>query len=139
LTNAGSYIFMDPKIKGGIVDREELKARTKAFAVRVVKMTEALPRTRAADIIARQVIRSATSVGANYRAACRGRSHREFTAKIGVVVEEADESLYWLEMLVETDLMSEAKLKNLLQEANELTAIFTATSHTARKNRDRKK
>jgi four helix bundle protein len=122
-----------------IVDREELKARTKAFAVRVVKMTEALPRTRAADIVARQVIRSATSVGANYRAACRGRSHREFTARIGVVAEEADESLYWLEILVETGLMSEAKLKNLIQEADELTAIFTAASHTARKNRDKRK
>lgn len=121
------------------MNREELKARTKAFAVRVVKMTEALPRTRAADIVARQVIRSATSVGANYRAACRGRSHREFTAKIGVVAEEADESLYWLEMLVETGLMSKAKLENLIQEADELTAIFTASSHTARKNRDGKK
>ena len=92
------------------MDREELKARTKAFAVRVVKMTEALPRTRAADIVAQQVIRPATSVGANYRAACRGRSHREFTARIGVVAEEADD----------------------------LTAIFTAASHTARRNRDRR-
>ncbi len=121
------------------MDRDELKARTKAFAVRVVKMTEALPRTRAADIVARQVIRSATSVGANYRAACRGRSHREFAAKIGVVAEEADESLYWLEILVETGLTSEAKLKSLIQEADELTAIFTAASHTARKNRDKRK
>ena len=121
------------------MNREELKARTKAFAVRVVKMTESLPKTRAANIVARQVIRSATSVGANYRAACRGRSHREFTAKIGVVAEEADESLYWLEILVETGLMSKAKLENLTKEADELTAIFTAASHTARKNRDRKK
>ena len=84
------------------------------------------------------MIRSATSVGANYRAACRARSHREFTAKIGVVTEEADESLYWLEMLVETDLMSEAKLQNLIQEADELTAIFTVASHTARQKRDRR-
>ena len=102
-------------------------------------MAEALPKTRAADIVARQVIRSATSVGANYRAACRARSHREFTAKIGVATEEADESLYWLEILVETGLMSKAKLENLIQEANELTAIFTAASYTARKNRDRRK
>ena len=120
------------------MDREELKARTTAFAVRVVKMTEALPRTRVADIVARQLIRSATSVGANYRAACRARSHREFTVKIGVVTEEADESLYWLEMLVETDLMSEAKLQNLIREADELTAIFTAAGHTARQKRDRR-
>jgi four helix bundle protein len=120
------------------VDREELKQRTKAFAVRVVKMTEALPRTRAGDIVARQLLRSATAVGANYRAACRARSHREFTAKIGIVVEEADESLYWLEILVETELMQEARLKALIQEADELTAIFTATSYTARQNRDKK-
>ncbi len=118
------------------MDSEELKARTKAFAVRVVKMTEALPPTRAADMVARQLLRSATSVAANYRAACRARSHREFVAKIGVVTEEADESLYWLEILVEAEVMPEAKLKNLIQEANELTAIFTASSYTARQNRD---
>ena len=117
------------------MDPEELKRRTKAFAVRVVKMTEALPSKRAADIIARQVIRSATSVGANYRAACRARSHREFTARIGVVEEEADETQYWLEILVETGLMDEARLKDLIREASELTAIFTSSSQTARKNR----
>ncbi len=118
------------------MDSEELKARTKAFAVRVVKMTEALPPTRAADMVSRQLLRSATSVGANYRAACRARSHREFVAKIGVVTEEADESLYWLEILVEAEIMPEARLKSLIQEANELTAIFTASSYTARQNRD---
>jgi four helix bundle protein len=117
------------------LDPEELKRRTKTFAVRVVKMTEALPERRAADIIARQVIRSVTAVGANYRAACRARSHREFTAKIGVVEEEADETLYWLEILVETGLMDEARLKDLIREASGLTAIFTSSSHTARKNR----
>ena len=120
------------------MDREELKRRTKAFAVRVVKMTEAMPRGRASDIIARQVLRSATSVGANYRAACRARSHREYTARIGVVEEEADETLYWLELLVETEIMSEAKMKELIREADELTAIFTASSHTARQNRDKR-
>ncbi len=118
------------------MDSEELKARTKAFAVRVVKMTEALPPTRAADMVARQLLRSATSVAANYRAACRARSHREFVAKIGVVTEEADESLYWLEILVQAEIIPEAKLKSLIQEANELTAIFTASSYTARQNRD---
>ena len=117
------------------MDREELKRRTKAFAV---KMTEALPRTRAANIVAWQLLRSATSVGANYRAACRARSHREFTARIGVMEEEADESLYWLETLVETEMMKETRLQALIQEANELTAIFTATSYTARQNRDKK-
>jgi len=117
------------------MDREELKRRPKAFAVRIIKMTESLPRTRATDIIARQVLRSASSVGANYRVACRARSHREFVAKSGIVTEEADETMYWLELLVETELMPESRLKDLIQEANELTAIFTATYHSARKNR----
>lgn len=120
------------------MNREELKRRTKAFAVRVVKMTEALPRSRAADIVARQVLRSATSVGANYRAACRARSHREFTARLGVVQEEADESLYWLELLVDAELMDRSRLSALIQEADELTAIFTSACHTARENRDQK-
>ena len=117
------------------MDREELKRRTKAFAVRIVKMAEVLPRTRAADIIARQILRSATSVGVNYRAACRSRSHKEFTARIGVVEEEADETLYWLEILVEAGIMPDAKLVDLIQEARELTAIFTATRYTASQNR----
>ena len=117
------------------MDREELKKRTKAFAVRVVKMTEAMPNGRASNIIARQVLRSATSVGANYRAACRSRSHREYTARIGVVEEEADESLYWLELLVETGIMDKSRLSALIKEADELTAIFTASSYTARQNR----
>jgi len=116
------------------MDQAELKRRTKAFAVRVVQMTETLPKSRAADIIARQIIRSATSVGANYRAACRGRSHRDFTAKIGVVEEEADETLYWLELIAETALLPESSLSDLRQEANELTAIFTAIGQTARRN-----
>ncbi|MBN2393498.1 MAG: four helix bundle protein [Anaerolineae bacterium] len=116
------------------MDREELKLRTKVFAVRIVKMAEALPRTRAADIIARQILRSATSVGANYRAACRSRSHKEFVARIAIVEEEADETLYWLEILVEASIMPDTKLGDLIQEARELTAIFTATRYTASQN-----
>jgi four helix bundle protein len=107
------------------MDREALKARTKAFAVRVAKMAAALPRTRVADIVAQQLVRSATSVGANYRAACRARSHREFTAKIGIVAEEADESLYWLEILVETGLLPQVRLKDL-----SLMIVFSATLPT---------
>ena len=104
----------------------------------LLKMTESLPQGRAANIMGRQVLRSATSVGANYRAACRARSHKEFTARIGVVEEEADETLYWLELLVETELMPKARLGALIQEADELTAIFTASSSTARQNRDKR-
>lgn len=117
------------------MDKEELKRRTKAFAVRVVKMTEALPSTRIADIIARQIIRSATSVGANYRAACRARSQADFISKIGIVEEEADETLYWLQMIVETGLLPETRLTELLREADELVAIFTSSGRTARTSR----
>jgi len=105
---------------------QELRARTKAFALRVIRMSQALPKTREANVISQQILRSATSVAANYRAAGRSRSKAEFLAKIGVVVEEADETVYWLELLRDGKLLSEAKLSDLLREANELTAIFTA-------------
>ncbi len=78
---------------------EELKTRTKAFAVRVIRLVDALPRSLAAQVVGRQLLRSATSVGANYRAACRAQSRAEFAAKLSIVVEEADETLYWLELL----------------------------------------
>jgi four helix bundle protein len=112
---------------------EELKHRTKAFAIRIVKLFQSLPKTEEARIIGRQVMRSGTSVAANYRAACRGRSKAEFTAKIGVVVEEADETVFWLEMLVETNIVSAKRLEDLLKEANEILAIFAASQRTARR------
>jgi len=111
---------------------QELRTRTKAFALRVMRMSQALPRSREANVIVQQVLRSATSVAANYRAACRSRSKAEFIAKIGVVVEEADETVFWLEMLGESGIVSPAKLQNLLTEATELTAIFTASRKTAK-------
>jgi four helix bundle protein len=114
------------------VDAEELKHRTKSFALRVIRLTEALPKTRTADVIGRQLLRSSTSVGANYRAACRARSQTEFAAKIGIVEEEADESAYWLELIVESDLLPSAKVQDLLQETNELVAIFVASARTAK-------
>jgi four helix bundle protein len=92
------------------VDAEELKGRTKAFALRSIRLIEALPKTRTADVIGRQLLRAATSVGANYRAACRARSPAEFAYKIGVVEEEADESAYWLELLVESHLLPSARV-----------------------------
>jgi four helix bundle protein len=97
-----------------------------------MRMSQALPRSREANVIVQQVLRSATSVAANYRAACRSRSKAEFIAKIGVVVEEADETVFWLEMLGESGIVSPAKLQNLLTEATELTAIFTASRKTAK-------
>jgi four helix bundle protein len=111
---------------------QELRARTKAFALRIIRMSLAIPRGREANVILQQVLRSATGMAANYRAAGRSRSKAEFIAKIGVVVEEADETVFWLEMLGESGIVPAAKLENLLAEATELVAIFTASRKTAR-------
>lgn len=93
-------------------------------------MTQALPRNREADVIARQILRSATSVAGNYRAAGRGRSKAEFTAKMGIVIEETDETVLWLELLGESGIVKPARLKDLLDEANQLLAMFTASWRT---------
>jgi len=117
------------------MDKEDLKRRTKQFALRVIRLVEALPRTRTAQVIGNQLLRSATSVAANYRAACRARSQADFVHKLGIVEEEADESLFWLEMVVETELMPAARVEDLIKEADELTAIFVASRKTAKKRR----
>ncbi len=109
-----------------------LKKRTKFFGLEVIRLIDMLPRTETASVLGRQLLRSATSLGANYRAACRARSRAEFISKIGVVEEEADESAYWLEMLQEARVMSPSAMGRLLKEAEELTAIFTASRKTAR-------
>lgn len=111
---------------------QEMKQRTKKFAVRVIKMTEALPNTRAADVIAKQLIRSSSSVGANYRAALRARSQADFISKIGITIEETDESEYWIELLVDCEIVKSERMTELLKEANELIAILTATSKTTK-------
>src|SRR5438309_7465067 len=103
---------------------EKLRERTKRFALRVLNMCKALPKTEEARIIGRQVLRSGTSVAANYRAVCRARSRAEFISKVGIVVEEADETVFWLELLVETSIVAADKMEDLLREANELLAIF---------------
>jgi four helix bundle protein len=110
----------------------ELQTRTKAFALRVITLVDTLPRGTAGQVIGRQLLRSATSVGANYRAACRAQSRAEFAAKLSVVVEEADESLYWLELLQESSLIKPQRLVDLLKEANELVAISVAARKTAK-------
>jgi four helix bundle protein len=115
---------------------DELKERSKNFALRVLKLVDALPNSISGRVLANQLIRSGTSVGANYRAACRGRSKQEFVAKLGTVVEEADESAYWLELIYDGKLLSSPKVQPLLEEANELTAIFNASRITAKKNRE---
>lgn len=120
---------------------EVLNQRTKNFALRIIHLVESLPRSLSARVIGNQLLRSGTSVGANYRSACRSRSRSEFIAKIGVVLEEADESLYWLELLIEAKLVPESKLEALIKEANELIAIMAASRKTAmvRKNAERVK
>jgi len=113
------------------MNKQELQNRTKAFALRVLKLVDALPRSPAGRAISSQLVRSATSVGANYRAACRARSRPEFASKLGTVLEEADESLYWLEMIRDGKLLPESKLSLLLEEADELTAIFASSRKSA--------
>jgi four helix bundle protein len=113
-----------------------LKSRTKKFAIEVLKLVDKFPSNKKrANIIANQLGRSASSIAANYRAACRARSHNEFIAKIGIVEEEADESIFWLEVAKETNNLQEQVAENFLKEAKELTAIFTASSKTSKKNR----
>jgi four helix bundle protein len=110
----------------------QLKERTKQFAIRIVRMFRSLPRTEEARILGRQVLRSGTSVAANDRAVCRSRSRAEFVAKIGTVVEETDETVFWLELLTETGIIGPKRLEDLLAEANELLAIFGASQRTAK-------
>ena len=116
------------------MDERELKERTKKFSLRVIKLVGALPKTVEGRTIGSQLIRSGTSVGANYRAACRGRSKPEFVAKLGVVEEEADESAFWMELIIESNLMKKELVEALLQEANELVAIMTASRKSAAKH-----
>ncbi len=108
------------------VTKAELLTRTKAFALRILKLVDHLPRTTSGRAIGNQLVRSGTSVGANYRAACRSRSRAEFAAKLGLVAEEADETVYWLEVIRDGNLLPANELSGLLKEADELTAIFTA-------------
>jgi four helix bundle protein len=118
-----------------VVRTADLKVRTKQFALRVMKPVDALPRTIQRRAIANQIIRSATSVAANYRAACRARSRAEFIAKIRVVEEEADESFFWLELIIDSALLTEDRIRPLLSEADELVAIMAASRKSAIGNR----
>jgi four helix bundle protein len=112
----------------------ELLDRTKQFALRIFTLVGALPQTIQGRAVASQLIRSGTSVAANYRAACRARSKLEFVAKLGVVEEEADESAFWLELIIETRLLSAAKVRPLLIEAGEIVAMMASSKKTATKS-----
>ena len=113
----------------------DLKLRTRQFTLRVIRLVESLPQGRTSDIIGRQLLRCGTSVGANYRAACRGRSTAEFVAKMGIVEEECDECIYWMEILAESGLMPIDRMADLMSEANELLAITITSIKTARKRK----
>ena len=110
----------------------EFKSRTMEFALRVIRLVSALPRNRSADVIGRQLLRSATSIGANYRAACRARSKAEFRSKLAIAEEEADESLYWLELVIESGLVPSNRLADLIKECEELLAMLVASIKTTR-------
>ena len=121
-------------LSGSVSKPEALRDRTKKFAMRVIRLFQHLPRSTEAQVLGKQLLRAATSVGANYRAAGRARSKAEFVAKIGIVVEEADETIFWLECLMESGIVKPDLLRDLLAEANELIAIFAASRRTARQS-----
>jgi four helix bundle protein len=116
------------------MSNENLKMRTKKFGLNAIALVEVLPRDRTCDVLGRQLLRSATSVGANYRAACRAKSPADFIYKMGIVEEEADESGYWMEMLVDSGKVRAESIQSLLTVANELVAITVASINTARKS-----
>jgi four helix bundle protein len=123
------------RVPNSIPMKTDLKQRTKAFALRILKLVDALPNSRKGRIISDQLGRAGTAVGANYRASCRARSRAEFIAKIGVVEEEADESAYWLELIMEDGLIASSKVQPLHKEAEEITAIMASSRLTASRNR----
>jgi four helix bundle protein len=114
---------------------DALKSRTQKFASRIVRLFQSLPHTPDAQTLGKQLLRCGTSVAANYRATCRARSKAEFISKMGVVVEEADEAVFWIELMTETGVLKTERMHDLLSEANELLAIFSASFFTARKGR----
>jgi len=117
------------------MEKMDLKERTKSFALKVIKVVEMLPKRRTADILGRQLLGAGTSVGANYRAACRAKSTADFISKMGIVEEEADETIYWMELLIESGLIPKDDLIHLLDEANQILAITISSIKTARKSR----
>ena len=112
-----------------------MKKRTRAFALRIIRLVEALPKTKTDDVIGKQLLRCGTSVGANYRASCRAKSQADFIAKMGIVEEEADEAIYWMELLVEAGVVEKGRIASLLDEANQLVAIVVTSIKTARENK----
>lgn len=112
----------------------DLQNRTKQFSLRILKLSKAIPNTREGNAIANQIIRSGTSVAANYRATCRAKSKADFISKLSIVEEETDESLFWMEIIIESGILEKQLLSHLMKEANEILAIVVKSKITARKN-----
>jgi len=117
------------------MNANEFKDRTKPFALRVIRLCEALPKSRTADVVGKQLLRSGTSVGANYRAACRAKSPADFIAKMAIVEEECDESIYWMELIVEAGLIDEKRVTDLRDEANGILSMVVSSIKTGRSRR----
>jgi four helix bundle protein len=122
--------------RGKDMNQEEMKQRTKLFALGIIQLVESLPKERTAEVLGRQLLRSGTSVGSNYRSACRAKSIADFISKMGIVEEEADESLYWMELLIEAGIEVNMKVEALMKEAGELLSITVASIKTARKSQN---
>jgi len=120
------------------MDKIELKRRAQKFAVDVIRFIESLSNSHSLNVLSNQLLRSSTSVGANYRSACKGKSTADFINKITICEEEADESIYWLDLMIEAELVPASKVLPLRNEANELTAIFTAIGKTTKENQKNK-
>jgi len=114
----------------------DLRDKTRHLAIEIIKLVESLPRSRTADVLGKQILRSGTSVGANYRAACRAKSRADFISKMGIVEEEADETLYWLELLLETKLVTQNQVQYLMTEANDIIAMVVSSIKTARRSKN---
>ena len=118
--------------------QEEMKMRTKQFALRVIRLVESLPNGKATNVIGNQLLRSGTSVGANYRASCRAKSTADFVHKLSIVEEEADESIYWMELLIEGEIIKEKLLENLMNEADQILSIIVSSIKTIKEKRNPK-
>ena len=114
------------------MNADEFKERTKALGLRIIRLVEALPKSRTTDVLGKQLLRCGTSVGANYRAACRAKSPADFIAKMKIVEEECDESMYWMDLIVDAGLMPENRIADLRKEANEILSMIVASLKTAR-------
>ncbi len=120
------------------MNQEEMKQRTKRFAIGIIQLVESLPKGRTTAVLGGQLLRSGTSVGSNYRSACRAKSTADFISKMGIVEEESDESLYWIELLIESGIENNMRMDALMKEAGELLAITVASIKTARKGKNNK-